>query len=134
MKAGFVPGISEEMTITTTPEMGITHLGPDVPSMYSTPSLVSLIEAACVKLITRYVEPGEQSVGYRIDIRHLAPTPVGKRVTATVRLREVNGRRLLFDVEAANEDGPKIGEGTHERALIDISRFAARAATPVAPT
>jgi len=116
------------MTITTTPEMGITHLGPDVPSMYSTPSMVSLIEAACVKLITRYVDPGEQSVGSRIDVRHLAPTPIGKRVTATVRLREVNGRRLLFDVEVANEDGVKIGEGTHERALIEISRFAARVA------
>jgi predicted thioesterase len=79
LKAGFVPGISEEMTITTTresltPEMGITHLGPDVPSMYSTPSMIQLIEGACVRLIRRYVDPGEQSVGYRVDVRHLAPT------------------------------------------------------------
>ena len=112
------------MTITTTPEMGITHLGPDVPSMYSTPSMVSLIEGTCVRLITSYVEPGEQSVGYRIDVKHLAPTTIGKRVTARVSLREVNGRRFVFDVEVVNEDGVKIGEGTHERALIDISRFA----------
>lgn len=125
MKAGFAPGISEEMTITTTPEMGITHLGPDVPSMYSTPSMVQLIEATCVRLITRYVDAGEQSVGYRIDVRHLAPTPVGKKVTAGVTLRAINGRRYVFDVEVVNEDGVKIGEGTHERALIDISRFAA---------
>lgn len=124
MKPGFDPGASDEMTITTTPEMGITHLGPDVPSMYSTPSMVSLIEGTCVRLITRYVEPGEQSVGYRIDVKHLAPTAIGKRVTARVSLREVNGRRFVFDVEVVNEDGVKIGEGTHERALIDISRFA----------
>lgn len=125
MRAGFAPGISEEMTVTTTPEMGITHLGPDVPSMYSTPSMIQLIEAACVRLITRYVDPGEQSVGFRVDVRHLAPTPVGKQVTASVTLREINGRRFLFDVAVTNEDGVRIGEGTHERALIDISRFAA---------
>ena len=124
MKPEFVPGISDEMTITTTPEMGITHLGPDVPSMYSTPSMIQLIEGTCVRLISRFVDPGEQSVGYRIDVKHLAPTVVGKQVTARVRLREINGRRLIFDVEVVNEDGVRIGEGVHERALIDVKRFA----------
>lgn len=128
MKAEFAPGASEEMTITTTPEMGITHLGPDAPSMYSTPAMIQLIEGTCVRLMSRYVDPGEQSVGYRVDVKHLAPTQVGKRVTSKVRLREVNGRRYVFDVEVHNEDGVKIGEGTHERALIDISRFAQRGA------
>jgi predicted thioesterase len=124
VKPGFEPGIAGDWTITTTPDMGITHLGPDVPSMYSTPSMVSLIEGTCVQLITRYVEQGEQSVGFRVDVKHLAPTPIGKQVTAKVRLREVNGRRLLFDAEVYNEDGVKIGEGQHERAIIDIKRFA----------
>lgn len=124
MKSGFEPGISDEMTITTTPDMGITHLGPDVPSMFSTPAMVSLIEGTCVRLITQYVEPGEQSVGFRVDLKHLAPTAIGKHVTAKVRLREINGRRFLFDIEVYNEDGVKIGEGQHERALIDIKRFA----------
>jgi fluoroacetyl-CoA thioesterase len=125
LKAGFVPGVSDAMTITTTPEMGITHLGPSVPSMYSTPSMIQLIEGTCVRLITQYVEEGEQSVGFRVVVRHLAPTTIGKRVTATVTLREVNGRRLIFDVEVTNEDGVKIGEGVHERAIIDINRFTA---------
>jgi fluoroacetyl-CoA thioesterase len=124
LKAEFVPGTSDEMTITTTPEMGITHLGPDAPSMYSTPSMIQLIEGTCVRLMTRYVDPGEQSVGYRVDVRHLAPTVIGKDVTARVTLREVKGRRYVFDVDVTNEDGAKIGEGRHERALIDISRFA----------
>ena len=124
MKPGFEPGITDEWTITTTPEMGITHLGPDVPSMYSTPSMVSLIEGTCVRLITRYVEPGEQSVGFRVDVKHLAPTQIGKQVTAKVTLREVNGRRMKFEFEVDNEDGVRIGEGLHERALIDINRFA----------
>ncbi len=124
MKPELKPGVSDEQTITTTSEMGIVHLGPDAPSMYSTPAMVALIEGTCVRLLSRYVDAGEQSVGYRIDIRHLAPTPIGKQVTAKVALREVNGRRYIFDVECWNEDGVKIGEGLHERALIDISRFA----------
>lgn len=124
MKPGFEPGITDEWTITTTPEMGITHLGPGVPSMYSTPSMVSLIEGTCVRLITRYVEPGEQSVGFRVDVKHLAPTQIGKQVTAKVALREINGRRMKFEFEVDNEDGVRIGEGLHERALIDINRFA----------
>jgi fluoroacetyl-CoA thioesterase len=126
MKPDFRPGISDEQTVTTTPEMGITHLGPDAPSMYSTPSMVALIEATCVRLISRHVDEGEQSVGFHVDVRHLAPTPVGKQVTAKVALREVNGRRLKFDVEVWNEDGVKIGDGVHERAVIDIARFAAQ--------
>ena len=125
MKAGFAPGIAEEMTITTTAEMGTTHLGPTVPPMYSTPSMIQLIEDTCIRLIDRHVEPGEQSVGVRVDVKHLAPTPIGRTVTARVVLREVSGRRYVFDVEANNEDGVKIGEGAHERALIDIARFAA---------
>ena len=124
MKPGFEPGITDEWTITTTPDMGITHLGPDVPSMYSTPSMVSLIEGTCVRLITRYVEPGEQSVGFRVDVKHLAPTQIGKQVTAKVTLREINGRRMKFEFQVDNEDGVRIGEGLHERALIDITRFA----------
>lgn len=123
MKAEFAPGAEEQMTITTTPEMGITHLGPDVPSMYSTPSMIGLIEGTCVRLMSRYVDPGEQSVGFRVDVKHLAPTEIGKQVTSTVRLREVNGRRYVFDVEVHSEDGVKIGEGLHERAVIDVARF-----------
>ena len=64
-------------------------------------------------------------MGYRVDVRHLAPTVIGKEVTANVTLREVNGRRYVFDTRVVNEDGVMIGEGSHERALIEISRFAA---------
>ena len=129
MKPEFTPGVSDEQTIATTPDMGIAHLGPDAPSMYSTPSMISLIEATCVRLMSRYVDAGEQTVGFHIDIRHLAPTPVGKKVTAKVALREVKGRRYTFDVECWNEDGVKIGDGIHERALIDINRFAGKASS-----
>ena len=124
MKPDLKPGVSEEQTITTTPDMGISHLGPSVPPMYSTPAMIALIKAACVTLMTRYVDEGEQSVGFHIDVRHLAPTTIGQQVTAKVTVRAVDGRRYTFDVECTNEDGVKIGEGIHERAVIDIARFA----------
>ena len=86
--------------------------------------MISLIEATCAGLKSRYVDTGEQSVGFRIDVRRLAPTATGKKVTAKVSLREVIGRWYKFDVACWNEDRVKIGEGVHERAVIDISRFA----------
>lgn len=125
MKPELKPGLTEEQTITTTSEMGILHLGPSAPSMYSTPSMIQLIEATCLRLMTRYADEGEQSVGFHVDVRHLAPTTVGKKVTAKVALSKVDGRRYTFDIECWNEDGVKIGDGIHERAVIDISRFAA---------
>ena len=124
MKDGLEPGVNTELTITTTPDMGITHLGPDAPSMFSTPAMIQLIEGACLRLMSNYIEDGEQSVGYHVDVFHLAPTPVGKKVTATATLKKVDRRKYMFDVECTNEDGVKIGEGIHERAVIDISRFA----------
>ena len=124
MKDGLEPGVSNELTITTTPDMGITHLGPDAPSMFSTPAMIQLIEGTCLSLMSRYFEAGEQSVGFHVDVYHLAPTQVGKKVTANATLKKVDGRKYTFDVECTSEGGVKIGAGTHERAVIDISRFA----------
>jgi fluoroacetyl-CoA thioesterase len=116
-------GASEEMTITTTPEMGVPHL--PVP-MYSTPAMVGHFEGLCLQLLQRHLDVGETSVGYRVDVRHMAPTPIGMQVTLKGRVREVDGRKVVFDVEAFNQGGTKIGEGVHERRVIDMSRFAGR--------
>lgn len=124
MKDTLKPGMSAERTITTTPEMGIIHLGPNAPRMLSTPSMIGLMEGTCVQFLTPYMDEGEQTVGFRVDVKHLAPTKIGQKVTAKVTLKEIKGRRLFFDVEAYNEDGTKIGEGVHERVVISISRFA----------
>ncbi len=118
--------LQEEMTIATTPEMGTTHLGPR--SFYSTPSLVGHIEALCLRALSRYLDEGENSVGYRVEVRHMAPTPIGQKVTIRARLVEAEGRRFVFAVEAHNETGVKIAEGLHERRVIDVSRFVERAA------
>jgi fluoroacetyl-CoA thioesterase len=117
-------GRSNEMTITTTPEMGISHLGPGA-SFYSTPAMVGHIEMTALQSLLPFLDPGEQSVGVRINIAHTAPTPIGMKVTIRTTVQEVDGRRCVFAVEAYNEAGVKIGEGTHERRIIDIGRFAA---------
>ena len=113
-------GASDEMTITTTPEMGVAHL--PVP-MYSTPSMVAHFEGLCLTLLQKHLDAGETSVGYRVDIKHTAPTPIGMQVTVKGKVKEVDGRKVVFEVEAYNQTGAKIGEGIHERRVIDMARF-----------
>ena len=124
MKETLKPGMSYEKVITTTPDMGISHMGPGVPSMYSTPAMIMLMEGTCVEFLTPHLGAGEQTVGFHVNVKHLAPTKIGQKVRGKVTLTEIKGRRLLFTVEAFNEDGTKVGEGTHERAVVEIARFA----------
>ena len=116
-------GTSDEMVIETTPEMGVKHL--PVP-MYSTPAMVGHFEGLCLKMMIPFLDAGESSVGYRVDVKHTAPTPIGMKVTVKGRVRESDSRKVVFDVEAYNETGAKIGEGMHERRAIDMSRFGGR--------
>jgi len=114
---------TDEMVIETTPEMGVRHL--PMP-MYSTPAMVGHFEGLCLKLLQQHLDSGETSVGYRVDVRHMAPTPIGMQVTIKGKVTEVDGRKVVFAVEAHNQSGTKIGEGIHERRVIDMSRFAGR--------
>ena len=108
MKDALRTGMIFEQTITTTPEMGIVHLGPDAPRMYSTPAMIQLMEGTCVRFLTPYMNEGEQTVGFHVDVHHLAPTQIGQRVTGRVRLDEIKGRRLKFTVEVYNEDATRL--------------------------
>lgn len=113
-------GTSDEMVIETTPEMGVKHL--PVP-MYSTPSMVGHIEGLCLKMMIPFLAPGESSVGYKVEVKHSAPTPIGMKVTVKSKVKESDERRAVFEVEVYNETGAKIGEGKHERRAIDMTRF-----------
>jgi fluoroacetyl-CoA thioesterase len=116
---------ADEMTIETTPEMGVKHL--PVP-MYSTPSMVGHFEGLCLRMMIPYLSPGESSVGYKVDIKHNAPTPIGMKVTVKARVIESDERKAVFEVEAFNETGASIGGGKHERRAIDMSRFTGKPA------
>lgn len=131
MKDTLKVGASVESEIVTTPEMGITHLGPDAPRMYSTPAMIGLMEQTSIKVLTPHLDEGEQSVGTKVSVSHLRATPIGQKVRARSTLTEIVDvgrptRRYRFTVEAFNEH-EKIGEGTHERAVINVKQFADRA-------
>ena len=85
--------------------------------MFSTPAMISLMERASRDAIDRLLGDDWNSVGYEVSARHLAATPIGKQVAATAELLEVQGNKLLFSVEAS-DDEKKIGEGTHRRAIV----------------
>ena len=88
---------------------------------FSTPSMISLMERAAIEAIDPYLEEGQTSVGFEVNVRHLAPSDIGATVVAHAELVEVNRNRLNFTVEAYDGDR-KIGEGTHRRAIIDRNR------------
>jgi predicted thioesterase len=93
----------------------------------ATPWLVALLErAACAAVEARLADTGQTTVGVRLDVRHLAPSPLGARIIARAELAQVDGRRLVFRVEAADAH-ERIGEGTHERAIVDAQRLQSRA-------
>jgi fluoroacetyl-CoA thioesterase len=91
----------------------------------ATPVMINLIEAAALKAVEHLLPAGHQSLGIRLDIRHFAATPIGMRVRATAELVAVDGRTLSFRVEAHDEKEP-IGDGTHQRVVVNVARFDAR--------
>lgn len=100
--------------------------------VYSTPAMISLMEQAAIAAIDGLLPEGSESVGTRVDVRHLAATPPGLEVRAQAELVEVDNRRLVFRVEAF-DPVEKIGEGTHERVIVDLPRLLARARGKATP-
>ncbi len=98
---------------------------PSLPPVLATPVMVLVMENAALNAIRGYLEPGESAVGTAIDIRHLAPTPVGQQVTAEAEVTSVEGRRIVFAVSARDEF-EDIGKGIHERVVVNLDRVAER--------
>jgi fluoroacetyl-CoA thioesterase len=124
MKDEIVAGLTKAQTYVTTIEMRAKQLVSDV---FSTPAMIGLMEYTCVLLVAPYLDEDEQTVGIHVDVRHMAPTKIGQSVTVTAELREINSNKLRFAVSAVNDQGVKIGEGTHRRAVINTKRFAGAA-------
>jgi predicted thioesterase len=122
IKPGLV-GSATTIVDGTNTASAYAHGGVDV---YATPAMVGLMERAAINAIEHLLEEGESSVGTRIEVRHLAATPPGLEITARAELLEVEGRRLTFKVEAF-DPVEKVGEGTHDRAVILLARLLERA-------
>jgi fluoroacetyl-CoA thioesterase len=96
-----------------------------LPPVLATPIMIMVMENAALDAIKPYLEPGESAVGTRVDIRHLAPTPVGAAIASEAEVTRVDGRRIEFTVRASDQV-EEIGAGTHERVIVDLARLARR--------
>ena len=120
------PGVSEERTLVVGNEHTAARWGSGSLRVLATPHMIALMEASAVQAVDHRLQEGYATVGSRVDIRHLAPTPVGAQVTARAELVEVDGLKLTFRVEAHDGAG-EIGSGIHERHIIDVARFLTKA-------
>jgi fluoroacetyl-CoA thioesterase len=117
------PGAKGSYTLTVAPEhLASRFKDPALPPVLATPVMIMAMENAALAALKPYLEADESAVGSRVDIRHLAATPVGRRITAFAQVLKVEGRRIDFEVRAT-DGAEEIGVGTHERVLIDLPRF-----------
>ncbi len=134
MKATLKPGIKYAHTFLVPSSKTVPALYPEadeflaMPEVFATGFMVGLLEWACIKCVNPHIDwPAEQTLGTHIDVSHQAATPPGLEVTVSVELMEVNGRKLVFRVEA--HDGVDlISKGRHERFIVNREKFDAKVA------
>ena len=110
---------------TVTPDLTAARIGSGLVEVFATPMMIALIEQTCLESVLPYLDEGQGTVGTLVNVTHSAATPVGMRVWCDSELVEVDRRRLVFSVKAYDECG-LIGEGTHERFVIDTAKFQAK--------
>ena len=121
-------GTSGELSFVVGPEHAITFAGEGMPAVLSTPHLIGLLERTARDAVADCLDANERTVGTEIDIRHLAPTPLGQTVICRARLIHAEGRSLTFQVEA-HDARELIARGTHKRAVIHVEAFTRRVAS-----
>ena len=126
MKPSLAPGLAATSTMRIDRDRTIDFMG-EQARVYATPMLVRDIEIACRELLLEHLDAGEDSVGTRVEIDHLAPTLEGAEVTIEVKLAELNGRAAVFEVSAF-EKAEKVGQGRHARFVVDVAKTKARLA------
>lgn len=115
-------GIKGSSSETVTNEKTAVAVGSGGLSVYATPAMISLMEKSAYESVQPFLEEGSGTVGTLMNIQHISATPVGMKVTAESELIAIDGRKLTFKVTAFDEVG-KIGEGTHERFIINNEKF-----------
>src|SRR5438445_12832542 len=109
--------------------VGEAHTAPRIGSgkvhVLATPVMINLFEAAALAAVEHLLPPGHQSLGTVLNVRHIAATPVGMRVTAFATVEKIEGRTVFFRLEARDERD-LIGDGTHERVVVNVEKFDAR--------
>jgi len=121
------PGLEGRAELTVAEEHTAPRVGSGRVHVLATPVMINLIEAAALEAAEHLLPAGHQSLGTRLDLSHVAATPVGMRVYATAHLTGIDGRKLAFRVEA-HDERELIGKGTHERVVVNVARFDKRVA------
>ena len=117
-----VAGLRGSATLVVGDEHTAPSIGSGKVRVLATPVMINLIEAAALAAVEHLLPAGYQSLGTRLDVRHIAATPVGMRVTASAEVLAVEGRTVNFRVEARDER-ELIGDGTHERVVVNVAKF-----------
>jgi len=120
-------GTKGERQLLVTNSEAISFMGTEGARVLATPQMILYMERTCRETVLPLLEPGHDTVGTQVNVSHLAATPIGMMVTFSCEVIAVNDRRIQFRVEARDEKD-KIGEGTHERAIVNVARFATRMA------
>jgi len=120
-------GTSGEYKTRVTTDIAISFMGVEDARVLSTPEMIRLMERTCRDAVLPLLESGHDTVGTHVDVYHLAAAPLGSSVVFHAEVMEVEKRRIQFRVVAAT-DQEKIGEGTHERAIVNVAKFAAKQA------
>ena len=118
-------GLTGELAFPVEPRHAIDFAEGGMPAVLSTPNLIGFLERAARETIAGFLDDDERSVGSEIELKHLAPTPVGHTVHCTARVIQVGDREVTFQIEA-RDNRELIARGLHKRAIINLDRFANR--------
>jgi fluoroacetyl-CoA thioesterase len=119
------PGLAGSAELKVAVEHTAPSIGSGLVPVLATPVMINVIEAAALAAVEHLLPAGHQSLGIHLDVRHFAATPIGMQVRATAELIGVDGRTLTFRVEARDDKEP-IGDGSHQRVVVNVARFDAR--------
>ena len=116
------PGLRGEASLVVGDEHTAPRVGSGAVRVLATPVMINLFEAAALAAIESLLPPGHQSLGTVLNVRHIAATPVGMRVVATAVVEKIDGRTVYFRLEALDHRD-LIGDGTHERVVVNVAKF-----------
>ena len=116
------PGLIGRAELLVGPEHTAAFVGSGRIAVLATPVMINVVEAAALNAVEHLLPAGHQSLGIHLDVSHIAATPVGLRVTARAEVVGIEGRTIIFRVEARDEV-ETIGSGTHQRVVVSVARF-----------
>jgi fluoroacetyl-CoA thioesterase len=124
MKPSLKPGLARTKKLTVDESRVIDFMGEDC-RVYATPRIISDVEYTCRNFLIEHLDPGEDSVGTKVNWEHVGPALLGAEVTISIKLVSVDGRRVAFEA-AVNDGADAVARGTHERFIVEVQKVRER--------